>query len=220
MRISKYGICLVRLTEDDLELVRYWRNNDEIKKYMNFQEYITPEMQQKWFLSINTSENFYYIIEYKGDKIGLVNDKNIDWREKTAEGGMFIWDKKYLNSIVPLKVSMLMLEIAYILLGWNKTYIKVRKDNTRAVEYNRKLGYEVVHDNESEPFHRMALDRKQFFEKSEKLRRLISSDSQNEKVILIFEKTDELNGTRSAVEKIFKLAQPESAEDKIEIIYS
>ena len=220
MRISKYGVSLIRLTEEDLELVRRWRNDDEIKKYMNFQEYITPEMHKKWFESIDNPENFYYIIVYKGDKIGMVNDKNIDWKKKTAEGGLFIWDKRYVNSIVPMKISFLLLEIAYIMLGWNKTYIKVRKDNHRAVEYNKTLGYEISVEPEKQDYIMMELDKKHFFERSEKLRRLISPDSENEKIILVFEEADELNGTREAVESIIKLASPEADVNKIEIRYS
>jgi UDP-4-amino-4,6-dideoxy-N-acetyl-beta-L-altrosamine N-acetyltransferase len=217
MRISKYGVSLIRLTEEDLELVRHWRNADEIKKYMNFQEYITPEMQKKWFDSINNPENFYYIIEYKGDKIGLINDKNINWKEKTAEGGLFIWDKRYVNSVVPIMISFLVLEIAYFLLGWNKTYIKVRKDNLRAIEYNKTLGYQVMSETVDEGFISMMLDKKNFCEKADKLRRLISPVSENEKIVLTFEKIDEKNGTRQAVENIIKLASPDADENEIEI---
>ena len=66
----------------------------------------------------------------------------------------------------------------------------------------------------------MELDKKHFFERSEKLRRLISPDSENEKIILVFEEADELNGTREAVESIIKLASPEADVNKIEIRYS
>jgi len=220
MKISKYGVSLVRLTEEDIELVRQWRNAEEIKKYMSFQEYITPEMQKKWFETINNPQNFYYIIEYKSDKIGLVNDKNIDWKQKTAEGGMFIWDKRYVNSIVPLKVSLLVLEIAYIMLGWNKTFIKVRKDNPRAIEYNKTLGYKMTGDSTVEDTISMELTANHFFEKYKTLKRLISPDSENEKILLVFEKTDEINGTREAVEEIIKQASKETSDNKIEIIYS
>ncbi len=220
MKISKYGVSLVRLMEEDIELVRQWRNTDEIRKYMSFQAYITPDMQKKWFETINNPENFYYIIEYKGDKIGLVNDKNIDWKQKTAEGGMFIWDKRYINSIVPLKVSLLVLEMAYIMLGWNKTFIKVRKDNSRAIEYNKALGYEMTGNSLSQDTISMELKKDHFFKKYKTLKRLIGPDSENEKIKLVFEKTDEMNGTREAVEEIIKQASKETSDNKIDIVYS
>ncbi len=220
MRISKYGITLIRLTEEYLELVRNWRNDDEIRKYMNFQEYITPEMQQKWFESINNPENFYYIIEYKGDKIGLLNDKNIDWKEKTAEGGLFIADKRYLNSEVPLMISFLALELAYMLLGWNSTYIKVRKDNKRAIAYNKTLGYQIANMPEVEEIISMVLTKEDFMIKAHKLRRLISPVSEKEKTIITFEKIDETNGTRETVEEIIRAASSIADKNAYEVRYT
>ena len=34
--ITDYGVKLVQLTEDKIELVRQWRNSDKIKKYMEY----------------------------------------------------------------------------------------------------------------------------------------------------------------------------------------
>ena len=113
MKIRKYGITLIRLKEEHLELVRKWRNNPEIQQHMEYQEYITPEMQKNWFSSINNIYNSYYIIEYEKKYIGLINEKNIDYENKTAEAGLFIWDKNYLNTHIPLLASLSMLEIGF-----------------------------------------------------------------------------------------------------------
>lgn len=56
MIISKYNIRYIRLQEEDIELVRKWRNHPSITKYMVYREEITPEMQKKWFASINNNE--------------------------------------------------------------------------------------------------------------------------------------------------------------------
>ena len=34
MKVIKYGVCLNRLTETDIELVRNWRNDPKISQYM------------------------------------------------------------------------------------------------------------------------------------------------------------------------------------------
>ena len=78
MKFRKYGITLTRLREDDIELVRKWRNSPGIQQYMEYREFITEEMQKKWFESINNLQNFYFIIEYENKKIGLINTSNID----------------------------------------------------------------------------------------------------------------------------------------------
>ncbi len=141
MKICKYGITLSRLRQEDIEIVREKRNSEEVSRYMEFREEITSEMQQKWFDSINNFENFYYIIEYKGSKIGLLNDKNMDWAARTSESGLFLWDESYINTIVPVLASLCLLEVGFYYLNWNTSYIKVLHKNQHAIDYVTSLGY-------------------------------------------------------------------------------
>jgi len=218
MRISKYGITLIRLTEDDLELVRTKRNSADVSQYMQYREHITPAMQAAWFKSINNPDNFYYIIEYKSEKIGLVNDKNIDWNAKISEGGLFIWDERYVNSIIPMLVSYLMIEIAFYILGWDKTFIKVLKSNLRAVEYNLAIGFTIA-DDTNDDYVIMMLTLKQFEEKAEKLKQVISHLPSNDYITLSFDSADKLNGTCDSVEKILTYAEPHILAEKVKVIY-
>jgi hypothetical protein len=78
MKIEINGLVAERLKEKDIELIRQWRNSDTIRKNMLYQEIITPEKQLKWFHSINNFNNFYFIVEYKGRKVGLVNIKDVN----------------------------------------------------------------------------------------------------------------------------------------------
>jgi len=86
MKIEVNGLVIERLKEKDIELVREWRNSDKIRKNMLYQEIITPEQQLKWFHSINNFNNFYFIVEYKNRKVGLVNIKDINWEDRSGGG--------------------------------------------------------------------------------------------------------------------------------------
>lgn len=101
MKVSKYGIDLILLKHEDIELVRQWRNHPSVVKNHEYQEYITPEMQEKWFQSIQNMHNLYFIVVYQGKKIGVVNAKNIDWDKGECESGIFFPDGKYANTPVP-----------------------------------------------------------------------------------------------------------------------
>ena len=81
MIIKKFGITFKRLEKNDIELLRQWRNAPSISQYMEYREHITPEMQEEWFESVNNNNNLYFIIEYKGKKIGPTNGKDIDWEK-------------------------------------------------------------------------------------------------------------------------------------------
>ena len=143
MKLTKYGITLNRLREEDIELVRQWRNSPLINQFMEYRENITPEMQRDWFKSVDNFENFYFVIEYQGEKIGLINSSQIDWDTVSSEGGIFLWDEKYYETFVPVWASLCLLETTYFMLGAGKSVIKTLNDNERAKKLNIHLGYEL-----------------------------------------------------------------------------
>ncbi|MBP6872152.1 MAG: GNAT family N-acetyltransferase [Bacteroidales bacterium] len=143
MKLSKYGITLRRLREGDTEMVRQWRNSKQISQFMEYREQITPEMQGEWFKSVDNFDNFYYIIEYQGEDIGLINSSKIDWRDVSSEGGIFLWDEKYYETFVPVWASLCLLETSFFILGASRSVIKTLKDNDRARKLNLHLGYEL-----------------------------------------------------------------------------
>lgn len=143
MKLSKYGITLRRLRDEDIEQVRQWRNSHQISQFMEYREQITPEMQLEWFKSIDNFENFFYIIEYQGEDIGLINSSKIDWRDVSSEGGIFLWDEKYYETFVPVWASLCLLETSYHILGAGTSRIKTLRDNERAKKLNLHLGYEL-----------------------------------------------------------------------------
>ena len=57
MIITGYGIVLRRLTLEDIEQVRHWRNDPEINRWMIYQDRITSKQQREWFETINNPFN-------------------------------------------------------------------------------------------------------------------------------------------------------------------
>lgn len=180
MRISKYGILLTSLNEDDIELVRQKRNSDAIRNTMRFREIITPEMQKAWFrevreaIHINQSPAFYFIIHYNNEKIGLINGKNIDLDSGSSEGGFFIWAQEYWGTLIPVMTSIITLDYTFLLNDYNSNYIKVLKSNTNAIFYNKQLGYEPIEKTgaaEEEQYY--ILTKERYLKNSEKFRKSI-----------------------------------------------
>jgi UDP-4-amino-4,6-dideoxy-N-acetyl-beta-L-altrosamine N-acetyltransferase len=143
MKLTKYGITLSRLRENDIELLRQWRNSPQINQFMEYRGNISPEMQRDWFRSVDTFNNFYFIIEYEGKKIGLINSSHIDWETVSSEGGIFLWDDQYYETFVPVWASLCLLETTYFILGAGRSVIKTLNDNERAKKLNVHLGYEL-----------------------------------------------------------------------------
>jgi UDP-4-amino-4,6-dideoxy-N-acetyl-beta-L-altrosamine N-acetyltransferase len=195
MKWTRFGISLIRIREEHLELVRQQRNDPEIRKYMEFQDEITPEMQMKWFKSIDNIENYYYIIEFDGRNIGLIHNKNVDWQTKNSESGIFIWDRNSLSTHAALFASLCFCEIGFYIFQGGDSVIKVRKDNHRAIEYNRLIGFELYDENFSDEFNLYMLTKENFERKSMQYRKLALGMSNNDhNLYLEFDDADMKNG--------------------------
>src|SRR5690606_11698281 len=181
MDVHKYGFILKKLQEEDIEMLRKHRNSEAIRSKMFYQKKITSEEQKRWFSSVNNIYNFHFIICYKGEKIGLISGKNLDYEKKTSEGGIFIWSEKYRVTAVPSIASIIMADLTFSLLKFNATYAEVRIDNRKQIKYNELLGYQLVEKVESEDKLIYALTAENYFKKTRKLLSGISRLTHEEK---------------------------------------
>lgn len=138
--LENYGVKLVLLTHDKIEMVRRWRNDPKISRYMLFRDYITQEMQQQWFDSINNEKNLYYIVEYKTKEIGLINVKDIDYAEGIGEGGIFIADEKFQNTDIAYRAHILLFDYVFEELGLSAIISEILESNQRAIRFAEFLG--------------------------------------------------------------------------------
>ena len=141
MRITRYGITLERLQQEQTELVRQWRNDQKIAGFMFYKGEITKQMQQEWFSSIDNEQNFFFLIHLKNTPVGLINISSIDWENKTAYTGLFIYDDKFLATDTPVMASLAMLDVFFLLFDMQSVYAKVKGNNKAAHNYNSSLGF-------------------------------------------------------------------------------
>jgi RimJ/RimL family protein N-acetyltransferase len=145
--IEKYGVKLVRLTEDKIELVRRWRNDPKISQFMEYRKEITAEMQKKWFRSIDNEYNLYFIGLIDGKEVGLVNIKDLNPQKTEGEGGIFIWDDDYQFGDASFRIICCLYDYAFINCGFIRTYVHVLEDNKNAIKFNKALGFQKITDN-------------------------------------------------------------------------
>lgn len=122
-------------------MVRQWRNDKKIARHMFYKGEITPEMQQEWFASVNNEQNYFFLIQYNEQYIGLINMSSIDWENQTAYSGLFVYNDAYLGTDVPVTASLAMLDVFFLLFNIQSVYAKVKGDNAVAHQYNTTLGF-------------------------------------------------------------------------------
>jgi UDP-4-amino-4,6-dideoxy-N-acetyl-beta-L-altrosamine N-acetyltransferase len=205
MKLFKYGIILERLKEADIELVRQWRNSDPVRLNMEFQEIISPEQQIEWFKSIDNLQNNYLMIHYKGEKIGLLNDKNVDWEARTSESGLFLGRTEFYATFVPYLVSIAGIETTFYFLNWQKQFAHILRTNLNAINYNKQLGYSLCDDQEAVENQQYELTRESFEQKAGKIRkavRLLAGD--DVKTRLLLEPADYISGLAQRFESLLR----------------
>lgn len=173
MVVQGYGIALTRLTVEKIELLRNWRNDPKIQQYMEYREYITPEMQRNWFARIDNENNYYFIISCEGKDIGLVNLKDIDYQRKCAEPGIFIYDDDYLNGDTGVRAALLNTDFAFDELKLDFLYGHVLKTNKRSIRFSSLFGYKISDGQDDVVNQLYTLDRETYLQKRDYLKRLL-----------------------------------------------
>ncbi len=189
MIISKGNIVFRRLIHDDIELVRNWRNSSQVNQFMEYRDYITPEMQEEWYASINNNNNLFFVIEYKNEKIGLINGKDIDWGKQSMETGVFIANEKFLNTEVPLLVVLIFGELGVVTLGL-KAYAHILKTNERAIRYNKFIGFSLCEGQEDINNQLYVMTKESYLKKAKLIRAAFFKLTGSTDTILTFEKHD------------------------------
>lgn len=136
--VKQYGIALKSITENNLELIRNWRNNNSVVKHMFFQYNISQEEQQEWYRKLDKKHNLYFIYNEQG----VIHLKNIDWTKKEAEAGIFTIHQE--NATINMAAIITLMDFAFNVLSLNQLLAKVKKSSSENITMNIQLGYNII----------------------------------------------------------------------------
>lgn len=135
-------VNLIPLIKEDIELVRSWRNLEEVSKFMYTDDYISKENQEKWFGKVQESQTSrYWVIVYKGSKLGLAYLTGIDFTLKSCFWGFYISDSSSRGSGVGSKVEFSVIEYVFNELKLHKLRCEVFASNTTVISMHEKFGF-------------------------------------------------------------------------------
>lgn len=149
--LHQYGtkeipLVLRPLREEDIEEMRLWRNQAQIRENFIFGNVISPADQQAWFDKHKVTENdFVFIIEeidLLHKKIGTVSIYNFSEETKRAEfGRFFIGEADARGRGYGIKTAKMACRIAFEQIGVNRLLLEVFKDNLTAYNLYKKIGF-------------------------------------------------------------------------------
>ena len=147
--LSGYQIELRQVSQDDLDLVRQWRNDPNVAQFMLSQQTISQEQQQAWYNKIcSDPSQAHYMICYKSQRIGVINIRACYQHEDLAnaraiEPGLYIGFEKYRNNLLAFAPTLLINDYCFDTLQVSTLKAVVKSDNQAALNYNLKMGYKI-----------------------------------------------------------------------------
>ncbi len=136
------NIKLIRLEEEDLELVRNWRNSEDVAKYMYTENSITEKEQLNWFNSIKNESNcIYWIIEYNDKKLGLASLNGIDKTLQSCYWAFYLGDSSVRGAGIGAKIEYNVIEYVFSELKLNKLRCEVFVSNDKVIKMHEKYGF-------------------------------------------------------------------------------
>ena len=135
-------IKLVSLKSEDLELVRGWRNSEEVSKYMYTSNVISEQDQINWFEKIKNDETCkYWIIEYDEKKIGLASIYSISGLYNSCTWAFYLGDTSIRGAGIGSKVEYNVLQYVFETLKLNKLNCTVFPTNDSVIKMHEGFGF-------------------------------------------------------------------------------
>ena len=151
-----YGIIIKPIENEDLEILLNWRNSSLIRSQMANQAIISKKTHLKWFQDLQKKNNeLHFLVWLKGIRTGYINFKGNGnlFEQKFVNLGGYVVDSKVNNGLLGISISMIQLDIVFGYLKVPEARISVRKTNTRAIKFNKEMGYIKFSDNDDYYFY-------------------------------------------------------------------
>lgn len=136
-------IKLVKLEEKHLQIVLDWRVKPEVAQFMLTHVEYDLDKQKEWFKKISIDKSVaYWIIEYLGKPIGLINLAAIDRSAKKCSAGYYIGEMEYCQ--LSAFVLPYLYNFVFKVLKFNKIYGEVVDGNDNILKIHLMQGYRHV----------------------------------------------------------------------------
>ena len=149
-------VILEEIDPENIEQMRQWRNNPELRKYFREYKDITKPMQEKWYdergNNSNPSHVYFQIMEYKHEMAKINKDVNgrvligccglhyIDWRLRSAEFGVFIGKMSSRGGGKGKEALTLLFDYGFKEMNLHKIWCEVYDSNAAFGLYRDGLG--------------------------------------------------------------------------------
>ena len=136
------NIKLEKLTIENIEIVRNWRNSKDVSSYMYSNKKIEKEDQKSWFEKENNDNSSeYWIITYDNNKIGLASLTDINLVLNSCYWAFYLGDTSIRGKGIGSKIEYSVLQYVFEELKLNKLRCEVFTFNDNVIKMHEKFGF-------------------------------------------------------------------------------
>lgn len=143
MSAPQNQVTLRQVTDRDADRLLDWRNSEAVAPFMYSDHRISPEEHARWLAMIQTSQNrIYWIIEWAGLPVGLVNLADIDRTHRRCSWAYYLADPAVRGRGVGSFVEYWIIEYVFNNLGLTKLWCEVLASNEAVWALHLQFGFE------------------------------------------------------------------------------
>lgn len=136
------AISFINLNKQETELVRKWRNHQNIRKWMCSQEIISPKRHFDFIRGLRDDKKiFYWLLKHKDKEyLGVIYLSRLDKVNKNAYLGIY---KDPFAKVAGVGSSLIkyLINIAFRIMELHTLKLEVLEDNEKAIKFYRKCGF-------------------------------------------------------------------------------
>lgn len=137
------GFLIRPIEREDIEQLRLWRNQIEIRSQFIDDRQITEEQQRQWYeLYLGKEDDIVWIARElsSNQPVGSVSLYDIDYQNKTAEVGRLMVAKESRGRGLGRLLMQHGVQEAFAL-GIQQVYLEIFHDNTVSLQINLSIGF-------------------------------------------------------------------------------
>jgi len=165
-------LCLREIRKNDIEQIRIWRNQEDIRKYFHENSVIGSQEQAEWYKRYQKkSDDIMFIIAMKTkykESIGTTALYNIDLDNKTAEfGRLMIPPKNMKGRGFGKQATILTCIYGFEILKLKSLHLSVLVNNQKAIQIYGHIGFQEK--NRTDGILYMDVGKEEFFQVNKNL---------------------------------------------------
>ena len=120
------------------ELILSWRNSDRIRSKMETSEIISMDRHLNFICGLSSRKDcVYWLVILDTTPIAVTYDTEIDMKQKTCSGGMYIGDRRFVGYGVPILYFSYLNYFENMMMKEN--VFKVLKTNKRVYVFHKNI---------------------------------------------------------------------------------